>query len=216
MGMESESLEPPSAARAEARVLEWFRADSRPRLYAAILQAIFCATLGWLLLSLAGSLGAARPPRLGSPPRTTLPVQAIVDADGEPVAPRGLRDTDRSMLFLGTLLVMLSPVALVYRLQRQSRAGLPELLVRTDGLVLREGTAETVVPWDELEDARLARRLGAPPTITLERRDGTELELEARFAGITPEELTLRIRAVRGRALFGLLETPAWPEHKGR
>ncbi len=195
-------------------MLEWFRTEPRPSVHAALLPAILFATFGWLLLSLAGRMIAASPDRVAAP-SITAPTEAIVDAEGERAAVRRVPPLERALLLAGTLIVMVSPLLLVYRLQWRSRVGCMELLLRTDALVLREAGEEIVVRWDELEEARLGLPAGAPAKITLARHDGSELELEARFTGITPDELARRIRAVRGRALFGLLEPPAWPERTG-
>ncbi len=201
-----------------SRIVEWFRAEPRPSLHVALLPAILCATIGWLLLSVAGRMIASRPPHFVGPVRATLPAAAIVDATGAPAEAVVVEPAERVAVVFGTFLVLMSPLALVVRLRARGRASVVELLLRTDALVVRDARAETAIAWDELEEARLDRGAeGGDARITLARHDGTELGLDARFPEITPEELVLRIRAVRGRALFGLLEPPAWPERaRGR
>jgi hypothetical protein len=213
VGVDADGREAPAGKDAEGRVVEWFRMEPRSGLRGVLLPAVLCATFGWLLLSLAGRMISARSPYLTAPLRSTLPSAAVVDAQGNSMHAGTTTNAERATMLGGTLLVMLSPVALVARLRRRSRAPVTELLLRTDALVLRQAGEEVTLPWDQLEEARLEREpRDKSAKITLARHDGSELELEARYVGITPDELLLRIRAIRGRALFGLLEPPAWPE----
>ncbi|MBC7174346.1 MAG: hypothetical protein H5U40_18010 [Polyangiaceae bacterium] len=192
-------------------LIEWFRTEPRLSLHGAILPAILCASFGWLLLALSGPMFTARPPHRMLSPRSTLPSVAIVDEQGDPFAATARPAREQAMALSGTLLVMVSPLLLVYRLRRRGRGETAELLLRSDALVHREGGDETLLPWGDLEEVRSTAD-AERPQIELVRHDGTELVIEARFVGASAAEIAARIRAIRGRALFGLLEPSSWPE----
>ncbi len=75
------------------------------------------------------------------------------------------------------------------------------LALRTDGVALRTGGTETIVPWDELTGARWDE---ANRTVVLERAAGGSLAIAAPFARTTGPELCARIAQTRRRVALQL------------
>jgi hypothetical protein len=207
------SHEAPIDEPVKGRVVEWFRTGLRRRIASAVIPALVAATLGWLLLVLGARLIGARAPEATMLRRATLPAAAVVDADGHPAAPIAPSPLELMLLLGGGCMAMASPFFLVFRLFRKGASSEAELLLRTDGLVLRAGEEETTVPWEEVEEVIHRPRPGTrAEDVLLVRHDGTEVVLDADFDGVDASQLVLRIRSVRNRALFGLLEPQTWPE----
>ena len=76
------------------------------------------------------------------------------------------------------------------------------LALRTDGVALQEPRGETLVPWDDLEDARWDAARGS---LVLSRAGGTEVAVARRFAGIEGPALAARILSTRRKAAMNLL-----------
>jgi hypothetical protein len=194
-------------------VVEWFRTDLRRGFLAAIAPALICACVGWFFVVLGSRMVTSRLPAAGLGRGPTLPVAAMVDGDGRPLDALELQPVEGGLLGLGALLAIASPFLLAHRLLRRWRTDECELLLRTDGLVLRSGEEETTVPWDEVEEVvHRPKPEGKGGDVLLVRHDGTEVLLDAPFDGVEPPDLVRRIRSVRNRALFGFLEAEPWPE----
>ena len=80
------------------------------------------------------------------------------------------------------------------------------LALRHDGALFVSGETERFVAWDDLEDVSWDARTDA---LLFVGHDGEAVPLVARFADVTNEELAKRVRAVRRRAVHGLLPTKA-------
>jgi hypothetical protein len=76
------------------------------------------------------------------------------------------------------------------------------LAIRTDGVAVRVGSTDAVVPWDELEEARWDALQGA---LVLVLADGRTLVAAARFARVTGPELAGLVTRARQRAAMNLL-----------
>jgi hypothetical protein len=201
------------AAAPPGRVVEWFRSGLRRKIAAAVVPALLCATLGWLLLMLGSALVRSRCPETALVHHPAFPAAAVVDAEGHPAMAVELLPVEQALLGGGLVTALVSPLLLVHLLSRRGRRRESELLLRTDGLSLRSGDDSIWVTWDEIEEVvhRPEQR-----GVALVLHDGTEVVLDARFEGVDGAELTRRIRSVRSRALFGLLAPEPWPERTAR
>ena len=76
------------------------------------------------------------------------------------------------------------------------------LAMRTDGVALRTGGVDVVVPWSDLGAVRWDE---ARAELVLERDGADELRTAARFAGATGPQLAARIGRVKQRIAMNLL-----------
>jgi hypothetical protein len=76
------------------------------------------------------------------------------------------------------------------------------LAIRTDGVVFRAASRETLLVWSELARARWD---GPRALLLLEREEGEPVVVARRFAGIAGPELAGKIEQSRRRALMGML-----------
>jgi hypothetical protein len=76
------------------------------------------------------------------------------------------------------------------------------IVLRTDGVALRVGGSDTLVPWDDLASARWDAPRGE---LVLERLGGASVAVARRFADVAGPELAERIARARQKAAMGLL-----------
>jgi hypothetical protein len=76
------------------------------------------------------------------------------------------------------------------------------LALRTDGVSLQCGSAETFVAWDDLESVLWNRATGA---LVLKREGGSEVTVSRPFSGIEGSELATRIATAKRKAAMNLL-----------
>jgi hypothetical protein len=76
------------------------------------------------------------------------------------------------------------------------------LAVRTDGLAVRASGSETLVPWDDLAEARWDTTLAA---LVLERQGQVALVLAHVFAEVGGPELARRLKQAKRRADLNML-----------
>lgn len=76
------------------------------------------------------------------------------------------------------------------------------LALRTDGVAVRAGGVETLVPWDDLAGVTWDAPRGE---LTLERAGGGPVTIVPRFAEVAGEALADRILQTRRKAAMGLL-----------
>jgi hypothetical protein len=76
------------------------------------------------------------------------------------------------------------------------------LAIRTDGVAVRLASAEAVVAWDDLAEARWDAARGA---VVLALVDGREVVAAARFTGVSGADLAAHVARARQRAAMNLL-----------
>ncbi len=77
------------------------------------------------------------------------------------------------------------------------------LAIRTDGVVFRSPPRETLLLWDDLARARWDE---AQVALVLERKEGEDLVVPRRFAGIAGPVLAEKVEQARRRASLGMLD----------
>jgi len=108
---------------------------------------------------------------------------------------------EQGLMVSGLLLVLLSN-ALLIRALYQSLAVERFIVLRADGLVRQVDTHFTLVAWDDVEQVVYDPRREA---VVLHMREGGELALEDRYAGVSGEGLCRLMRDVHRKAIWGLL-----------
>jgi hypothetical protein len=203
------------AAEVPGPALEGYRAAPRGGFLRILLPGLIASTLGYLTIAGASVLGQhgerASAIRIGS----TLPRAAVVDEAGHPYFDAPVPLAAYALTVLGGLIVLAGPVLLVRRLRGRGDDEEAELSLCRGALVFRDHEGQTTVPWAEVREVRAEPGDDGAEVVTLTRHDGSEVRLTVAFAGIGTQALAARIRAVRGRALFGLLDDAARPERHG-
>jgi len=198
------------AAETPGPPIEGYRAAPRGGFLRILLPALLASTFGYLTVAGASVLGeqdeVASPVRIGS----TLPRAAVVDAAGDPYFDAPVPLGAYALTVVGGLFVLLGPILLIRHLSGRGEEA--HLSLCRSALVLHEHDHDTTVPWADVCEVRAAPGEDGTDIVTLTRHDGSEVRLTVAFAGISPRALAERIRAVRGRALFGLLDDAARPE----
>jgi hypothetical protein len=105
------------------------------------------------------------------------------------------------LVLAGVLLTIAGPLYAVIAFQRvlgDERF----VALRSDGVLYSDGVAETLVRWEDLEDACCE---DAETAVVLRIAGAEPLVLNARFGGIGAVELAARIKAVQRKALMNIL-----------
>jgi hypothetical protein len=170
---------PASRRQGEPPIVEWYRLDASR----AILRTLVLGASIMLLGSLVSAWGLLS--SRGSIPHPFLGHRgAVMAAEAA---------TERSPL----LEISTGLVGLKRALSEECY-----LALRHDGALFVSGDTERFVAWDDLEDVTWDARSDA---LLFVGHDGESVPLVARFADVTNEELAKRARAVRRRAVHGLL-----------
>ena len=187
-----------SAERARSEkgppIVEWYRLDASRRIFTTLTLGASIMLLG-SIVSAAGlfsSRGALPHPLLMGHRRAM-----IVE---EPVGERSpVLEITTGLVALACLLGggATAIVGLKRALAEESY-----LALRHDGALFVHGETERFVAWDDLEDVRWD---AASNALLFIGHDGVPVPLVARFADVTNEDLAQRVRAVRRRAVHGLL-----------
>ncbi|MFW6050279.1 MAG: hypothetical protein ACODAU_03850 [Myxococcota bacterium] len=130
-----------------------------------------------------------------------LPVVAGLFMVARPM--QGSFDPAAAWIFgsIALALVVAGPLSMILSLKHIFQAD-DYLLVRTDGLLEHVGPSPALHRWDDVERVLHDRADGA---IVLRCRDGREVRLTHRYAGIDAATLARRLEDVRRKAVFGLL-----------
>jgi hypothetical protein len=152
------------------RIVEWYRADSWPRMRRILLVGPALLTLGGLVIAVSFL--------------THQPRAVRVDAAA-----------------LGFVLVAGGAIFTMVGMQRILREDL-YLALRSDGIVVHSSAGETLVPWDELREARWDE---VRAELVLLCAGAEPIVLARPFAGIGGRDLAARVAAVRRKAAMKLL-----------
>lgn len=186
-----------TSTRDDSPIVEWYRLDASRRIVLTLALGASIMLLGACVsaVGLVQSRGALPHPALMGHRA------ALVGAELE-----GQHDTvleiSTGLFALGCLLTGAFTAILGLR-----RALLEEsyLALRHDGALFVQGEIERFVAWDDLEDVRWDAPTNA---LLFVGHDGEAVPLVARFNDVTNEELAKRVRALRRRAVHGLLPRP--------
>jgi len=107
---------------------------------------------------------------------------------------------EQGLMAGGLLLVLLSNTVLLRALYR-NLAIERFIVLRADGVVRQVDTQFTLVPWDDIEQVAYDEARGG---VVLQMREGGELTLEDRYAGVSHEGLAKLMRDVHRKAIWGL------------
>lgn len=184
-----------SAARdPEASIVEWYRIDASRRIVRTLALGASVMLLG-SIVSAAGlvlSRGNLPHPLLAGRRGPVAYVEQPADASP-------LLEMTTGLLALACLLGggVTAMVGLRRALEEESY-----LALRRDGALFVTGETERFVSWDDVEDVRWDASTDA---LVFVSHGGEPVPLVARFADVSNEELAKRARAVRRRAVHGLL-----------
>jgi len=185
-------------ARAKAPpIVEWYRLDASRRIFTTLMLGASIMLLG-SIVSAAGLFGSR-----GSIPHPMLLGHRRAMIIEEPVGERSpMLELTTGLVALGCLLG--GGVTAIVGLKR-ALAEESYLALRHDGALFVHGETERFVAWDDLEDVRWD---SASNALLFIGHDGVPVPLVARFSDVTNEDLAQRVRAVRRRAVHGLLRGP--------
>jgi hypothetical protein len=207
-------------------IVEWFRLDASGRIVRSLALGAGIMLLGSLvsagaLLASRGALphpmiGSRRDVLVGDPAIDPHTGRAAGEARGPDVVPRSpiLELTTGLFAFACLLGGGLTAILGLRRVLSEESY----LALRHDGALFVHGEEERFVAWEDVEDVRWDAGTDA---LLFVSHDGEAVPLHARFADIANEEVARRARAVRRRAVFGLLRgrrspsTPPVPEEDG-
>ncbi len=184
---------PASRRQGEPPIVEWYRLDASR----AILRTLVLGASIMLLGSLVSAWGLLS--SRGSIPHPFLGHRGAVMAAEAATERSPLLEISTGLVALGCLLGggFTAIVGLKRALSEECY-----LALRHDGALFVSGDTERFVAWDDLEDVTWDARSDA---LLFVGHDGESVPLVARFADVTNEELAKRARAVRRRAVHGLL-----------
>jgi hypothetical protein len=138
--------------------------------------------------------------------RVLIPGPTVLTSGGLVIAVSFLASQSQQVRFdaavAGFVLVASGAIFTMIGMQRILRDD-TYLALRTDGVVIRIEGRETLVPWDELSEARWD---SARVELVLERSDGTALSIAQRFARATGPELCARIAQTKRRVAMNMLD----------
>lgn len=215
----------PRDARAPegAPIVEWFRLDASRRIVRSLALGASIMLLGSIvsaagLVMSRGSLPhpvvAARRDSLARDPAIDPHTGATISGPGAASRPAGaspLLELTTGLVALGCLVG--GGLTAILGLRRVL-AEESYLALRHDGALFVHGDEERFVAWEDVEDVRWDASTDA---LLFVSHDGEAVPLVARFADVANEEIAKRARAVRRRAVFGLLPRRApRPEPDGR
>lgn len=187
-------------AKAEPRIIDGYKRDTRKRLLAALVPGSLAAMLGAMLL-LGGlrSLYARDPAsRYASRPMFQgFEGFAEIQAKIPPAPP-----WERVFIYAGTLLCLASPIIMGFSLRRLLDDSDDFLLLRNDGLVHQTGGKALLFPWDELDAVKYDETGDA---LVLVLADESEVRITERYTGAATRELARHIADFRRKALWQLL-----------
>lgn len=184
---------PPGTRPKDPPIVEWYRLDASRSILKTLMLGASIMLLGSLVSAwgLFSSRGSIPHPLLGHR-------GAVLAAEAAPERSPVLEITT-GLVALGCLVG--GGFTAILGLKR----ALSEecyLALRHDGALFVSGETERFVAWDDLEDVAWDARTDA---LLFVGHDGEAVPLVARFADVTNEELAKRVRAVRRRAVHGLL-----------
>lgn len=194
-------LAPPSAA--EPPIVEWYRCDPMPGLKRALGRGALVVALGAVVVAAGLAWSRSAMPR---PSRDAHAAMIVAD----PMSPIGagshLPPSDpvaSSLGLVGLGCLLLGTISAWWGL-RKELASEHYLALRPDGAVFVTDDVERFVAWDDLADVEWDR---ATDALVFVPHGGEPVRLVAKFADIANEELARRVRALRRRALFGLVRS---------
>jgi len=178
----------------EPSIVEWYRIDASRRIVGTLAIGAGIMLLGSLVsaMGLLVSRGNLPHPLVAS---RRGPVAYVEAAPGQsPVL-----EIATGLVALGCLLGggVTAIIGLRRALEEESY-----LALRRDGALFVTGDTERFVAWDDVEDVRWDAPTDA---LLFVSHDGEAVPLVARFSDVGNEELAKRARAVRRRAVHGLL-----------
>jgi hypothetical protein len=201
-------------APAGAPIVEWFRLDASRRIVRSLALGAGIMLLGSIvsaagLLMSRGSLPhpvlAARRDALASDPAIDPRTGSARDAAAGARASAGPSPVLELTTGLLALACLVGGGLTAILGLRRVLAEESYLALRHDGALFVHGDEERFVAWDDVEDVRWDASTDA---LLFVSHDGEAVPLVARFADVANEEIARRARAVRRRAVFGLLAAP--------
>lgn len=187
------SAEDPRVRR-DPPIVEWYRLDASRRIFGTLVIGAVIMLVG-SIVSAAG-LFASR----GELPHPALAGHRRAMINPEPAPDQSpILEITTGLIALACLLGggVTAIVGLKRALSEESY-----LALRHDGALFVHGDTERFVAWEDLEDVRWDAPTNA---LLFVGHDGEAVPLVARFADVTNEDLAQRVRAVRRRAVHGLL-----------
>jgi len=178
----------------EPRVIDGYKRDTRARFVRAMIPGIVCAMLGAALLHMGTRALVARDPAAIYASRPTSQIVRTV-----PPAPAPLDES--TLLTLGTLLCLASPIVMAFSLRRSDDAD-DYLLLRTDGLVHQSGGRALLFPWEEVERVRFDEATNSLVVVMI---GGAEYPITERYLGAAPREVAVHVADFRRKAMWNLL-----------
>ena len=178
----------------EASIVEWYRIDASRRIVGTLAIGASIMLLGSVVSAMGLLISRGNLPHPILAGRHGPVAYAEADPGHSPVL-----EIATGLVALGCLLGggVTAIVGLRRALEEESY-----LALRRDGALFVTGDTERFVAWDDVEDVRWDAPTDA---LVFVSHEGEAVSLVARFADVGNEELAKRARAVRRRAVHGLL-----------
>lgn len=202
--------EAPRTTRAkDPPIVEWYRLDASRRIITTLTLGASIMLVGSIVSAagLFGSRGSIPHPMLMGHRRAMIGEAVVEGPIVEGSAPQRSPVLELTTGLIALACLLGGGATAIIGLKR----ALSEeryLALRQDGALFVEEDTERFVAWEDLDDVRWDAATNA---LLFIGHDGVAVPLVARFADVTNEDLAQRVRAMRRRAVHGLLRAPTRP-----